>query len=109
MDNSSKGPAIGIDLGTSNWRVAIWDNKKTDKIVIIRNDQGNLKTSAFLSFTDESQEIVGEAAESQAARNFKNTFFEVKRSIGQSFSALTSLGLHKSWPFALEAGPNDSV
>jgi len=80
----SKGVAVGIDLGTSNCRVAVWDSWKKDKIIIIPNDQGNLKTSNYVAFSEEDP-IVGDAAESQSARNFKNTVFEVKRIISEHY------------------------
>lgn len=65
------GLTIGIDLGTTNSCVAVWKN---DGIEIIPNDLGNRTTPSCVAFSGEEQ-LIGEAAVNQAAKNPTNTIF----------------------------------
>ncbi|KAM5536541.1 hypothetical protein V8D89_009818 [Ganoderma adspersum] len=76
------GRAIGIDLGTTNCRVAVWHK---DRVEIIPNDQGNPSTPSYVAFTD-TDCLIGDIAKTQAALNPRNTVFNVKRLIGRPFS-----------------------
>jgi heat shock protein 5 len=77
-----QGPIIGIDLGTTNAVVGIWEDGRVE---IIANDQGNRITPSHVAFT-ESERLVGDAAKSQAALNPDNTVFGVKRLLGRNFA-----------------------
>lgn len=78
----SKGPVIGIDLGTGNSCVAVFQNGKVE---IIANQHGCRTTPSVVSFT-KNERFIGDAAVSNAASNPDNTLYEVKRLIGQSFN-----------------------
>ncbi|KAB2596117.1 heat shock 70 kDa protein cognate 1-like [Pyrus ussuriensis x Pyrus communis] len=49
MAGKGKGPAIGIDLGTSYSCVCVWQH---DRVEIIANDQGNRMMPSYVAFTD---------------------------------------------------------
>eukprot|EP01087_Luapelamoeba_hula_P000290 TRINITY_DN101_c0_g1_i1.p1 TRINITY_DN101_c0_g1~~TRINITY_DN101_c0_g1_i1.p1 ORF type:complete len:663 (-),score=149.29 TRINITY_DN101_c0_g1_i1:58-2046(-) len=77
------GTVVGIDLGTTYSCVGIWKNGRVE---IIPNDQGNRITPSYVAFTESGERLVGEAAKNQAALNPENSFFDVKRLMGRTFS-----------------------
>ncbi|CAN1793715.1 Luminal-binding protein 2 [Linum perenne] len=69
---------IGIDLGTTYSCVAV---ARDGTIEIIANDQGNRTTPSFVSFDQNVDRLIGEAAKNQSTLNPTRTFFDVKRLI----------------------------
>lgn len=78
-ESTELGTVIGIDLGTTYSRVAVY---KKDHVEIIANDQGNRITPSWVAFTD-TERLIGEAAKNQALLNAERTIFDVKRLIGR--------------------------
>lgn len=68
--------AVGIDLGTTNCCVGIWQNPAgTDedgRVEIIINDVGGRVTPSCVAFT-EAERLIGAPAKAQAYRNAENT------------------------------------
>lgn len=76
---------IGIDLGTSNSCVSVFENGET---AVITNSEGKRTTPSIVAFKD-GERKVGEAAKRQAVTNPKNTVYEVKRLMGNSYDECT--------------------
>ena len=76
----TSNPSIGIDLGTTNSCVAVFQRGKVD---VIANGQGSRITPSVVAFTERGR-IVGEGAEVQKTLDPENTIYSAKRFIGRS-------------------------
>jgi len=70
---------IGIDLGTTNSCVAIFEGGER---VIIPNAQGGRTTPSVVAFTKNGERLVGEVAKRQAVTNPERTVSSIKRDMG---------------------------
>jgi len=96
-------------LGTTYSCVGIFKNGRVE---IIANEQGNRITPSYVSFTEDGERLIGEAAKNQATLNPTNTLFDVKRLIGRKFTDETVQRDKKLLPFKLidrEGKPNIEV
>jgi molecular chaperone DnaK len=74
---------IGIDLGTTNSCVAIYENGKAR---VLENAEGDRTTPSVVAFTKSGEILVGASAKRQGVTNPKNTFYAIKRLIGRKFT-----------------------
>ncbi|KYO35648.1 hypothetical protein Y1Q_0013850 [Alligator mississippiensis] len=90
-----KRPAIGIDLGTTKSRVALF---RDGTVEIIRDDQGARAVPSCVAFT-ETGRTTGEEAKNRAALNAPNTVFSAKRLLGRSSEDPAVRAEVAFWPF----------
>jgi len=73
------GKIIGIDLGTTNSAMAIYENGEAK---IIQNNEGKNTTPSIVAFTDKGDILIGDSARRQAVTNSKKTIYSIKRIMG---------------------------
>jgi molecular chaperone DnaK len=106
------GKIIGIDLGTTNSAVAIYEN---DQAKIYENSLGKRTTPSVIALKktkdkktgEVSQEwIIGENAKRQSAVNPLNTIYGVKRLIGRRFDDPEVQKMQALSSYTIVPGPN---
>ena len=70
---------IGIDLGTTNSAVAVYEGGEAK---IIPNKEGKNTTPSVVAFTDKGEVLIGDPAKRQAITNPEKTIYSVKRIMG---------------------------
>lgn len=93
--------AVGIDLGTTNSVIAVWEGGEAR---VIPNSEGARTTPSVVAFTDTGERLVGQLARRQAILNPKGTISSAKRFIGRSFDEIGEEA--KAVGFDVVAGPN---
>ena len=76
------GKIIGIDLGTTNSCVAVFEGNEP---VVIANSEGKRTTSSVIGFMKDGERKVGDPAKRQAITNPKNTVYSIKRFMGETY------------------------
>lgn len=76
------GKVIGIDLGTTNSCVAVFEGNEP---VVIANSEGKRTTPSVIGFVKDGDRKVGDPAKRQAITNPKNTVYSIKRFMGETF------------------------
>jgi molecular chaperone DnaK len=76
--------AVGIDLGTTNSVVAVFEAGDT---VVIPNSEGGRTTPSVVAFSKAGEVLVGEVAKRQAITNPDRTFRSIKRHMGESWKS----------------------
>lgn len=74
---------IGIDLGTTNSAMAVYEGNEAK---IIANKEGKNTTPSIVAFTDKGEILVGEPAKRQAITNPQKTIYSIKRIMGLMFN-----------------------
>ena len=76
------GKIIGIDLGTTNSCVAVFEGNEP---VVIANSEGKRTTPSIVGFVKDGERKVGDPAKRQAITNPNNTVYSIKRFMGETY------------------------
>ena len=76
------GKIIGIDLGTTNSCVAVFEGNEP---VVIANSEGKRTTPSVVGFVKDGERKVGDPAKRQAITNPTNTVYSIKRFMGETY------------------------
>lgn len=96
--------AVGIDLGTTNSVVAVWENGKA---TVIPNAEGSRTTPSVVAYMEDGQRLVGQVARRQAILNPQATIASAKRFIGRRWDEVEEES--KIVSYRVVRGPNDAV
>ena len=80
------GKIIGIDLGTTNSCVSVYEGNEP---VVITNSEGKRTTPSIVAFVDGGERKVGDPAKRQAITNPKKTIFSIKRFMGETYEQVS--------------------
>src|SRR5574344_1512466 len=86
------GKIIGIDLGTTNSCVAVFEGKRT--------------TPSVVGFVDNGERKIGDPAKRQAITNPKRTVYSIKRFMGENYDQVQKE--ISRVPFAVQRGDNNT-
>ncbi|MFP6298942.1 molecular chaperone DnaK [Helicobacter pylori] len=92
------GKVIGIDLGTTNSAMAVYEGNEAK---IIANKEGKNTTPSIVAFTDKGEILVGESAKRQAVTNPEKTIYSIKRIMGLMFSEDKAKEAEKRLPYKI--------
>ncbi|MDY6266691.1 MAG: molecular chaperone DnaK [Prevotella sp.] len=76
------GKIIGIDLGTTNSCVAVFEGNEP---TVIANSEGKRTTPSVVGFVEGGERKIGDPAKRQAITNPKNTVYSIKRFMGETY------------------------
>ncbi len=87
---------IGIDLGTTNSCVSIFERGESK---IIPNKEGKNTTPSVVAFTDKGEVLVGDSAKRQAVTNPEKTIYSIKRIMGLMMNEKNAQEAKKRLPY----------
>ena len=76
------GKIIGIDLGTTNSCVSVFEGNEP---VVIANSEGKRTTPSIVAFVDGGERKIGDPAKRQAITNPQRTVYSIKRFMGENW------------------------
>ena len=89
---------LGIDLGTTNSCMAIYEGKEAK---VIPNKEGKNTTPSVVAFTDKGEVLVGDPAKRQMITNPKRTIYSVKRIMGMMCNEEKAQEAKKRLPYEI--------
>jgi len=92
--------AVGIDLGTTNSVIAVWEGGEPS---VIPNAEGARTTPSVVGFSDDGERLVGQLARRQSILNPKGTITSAKRFIGRRYDEISDEA--KAVSFDVVEGP----
>ncbi len=87
---------IGIDLGTTNSCVAVYEGGEAK---VIPNKEGKNTTPSIVAFTDKGEVLVGDPAKRQMVTNPEKTIYSIKRIMGLMCNEPTAEEAKKRLPY----------
>jgi len=107
FNNASRTAVIGIDLGTTNSAVSVFEGGQPK---IIQNAEGARTTPSFVAFSSKKEggveRLVGTPAKRQAVTNPESTFYATKRLIGRRFDDKSTSEIAKHLSYKVVNGDN---
>ena len=97
------GKIIGIDLGTTNSCVSVFEGNEP---VVIANSEGKRTTPSIVGFVDGVERKVGDPAKRQAITNPKRTVFSIKRFMGETYDQVQQEIARV--PYSVKKGDNNT-
>jgi len=97
-----RGPAVGIDLGTTNSCVAIARDGRAEVLVSRR---GYRTIPSVVAFDPQGRLLVGHAAKSQMIVNPRDTVYGAKRLVGRAFRSPTVQSCRDRFHYQIVEGP----
>ena len=89
---------IGIDLGTTNSAVSVFERGEGK---IIPNKEGKNTTPSIVAFTDKGEVLVGDSAKRQAVTNPQKTIYSIKRIMGLMMNEENAKEAQKRLPYKI--------
>ncbi len=80
------GKIIGIDLGTTNSCVSVFEGNEP---VVITNSEGKRTTPSIVAFDNNGERKIGDPAKRQAVTNPQRTIFSIKRFMGENWAQVS--------------------
>jgi len=102
----SKGPVIGIDLGTTNSVVAVADPSGAQ---VLTGSDGAILIPSVVSFHPSGDVLVGGPAKERRLLDAQNTVYSVKRLIGRPYTSYEVKQAQERFAFELSEGPSGGV
>nr|AAB53800.1 heat shock protein 70 [Helicobacter pylori] len=93
------GKVIGIDLGTTNSAMAVYEGNEAKDLLRIK--EGKNTTPSIVAFTDKGEILVGESAKRQAVTNPEKTIYSIKRIMGLMFNEDKAKEAEKRLPYKI--------
>ncbi len=97
---------MGIDLGTSNSCVAIWEDGRP---VVVPNEWGEMTHASCVSFLEDGSVIVGNSAKQRIVLDPQHTVYSAKRLIGRFYFSEEVKKAQAICSYPIVEGPNNSV
>lgn len=96
------GKIIGIDLGTTNSCVSVFEGNEP---VVIVNSEGKRTTPSVVGYS-KGERKVGDPAKRQAVTNPANTVYSIKRFMGETYDKVQDEAARV--PYKVTCGPNNT-
>lgn len=102
-NHTTMGKIIGIDLGTTNSCVSVFEGNEP---VVIANSEGKRTTPSVVAFVEGGERKVGDPAKRQAITNPKRTIYSIKRFMGETYDQVSKEV--ERVPYAVVRGDNNT-